>query len=72
MESGLLLILISLFSPSVGISVLLGAVGASLIWGSTELKDQAIRAEIGWYPLHRRKILPPFADLIEKSKAPHL
>jgi hypothetical protein len=72
MAFGILLILISLFVSTMWISALLGAFGASLIWGSTELKEQAIRAEVGWYPFHARKILPPFAKLIEKWKAPHL
>ena len=72
MGMGILLILISLFISSIWVSALLGAFGASLIWGSTELKEQAIRAEVGWYPFHARKILPPFAKFIEKWKAPHL
>ena len=72
MGFGTLLILVSLFISSLWISALLGAFGASLIWGSTELKEQAIRAEIGWYPFRARKILPPFVKMIEKWKAPHL
>lgn len=69
---GILLILLSLFMSSIFVAALLGAFGASLIWGSTELKEQAIRAEVGWYPFHAQKILPPFAKWIEKWKAPHL
>ena len=72
MGTGILLILISLFISSIWVSALLGVFGASLIWGSTELKEQAIRAEVGWYPFHAQKILPPFAKTIEKWKAPHL
>ena len=72
MGSGVLLVIASLLVSSVWVSALLGAFGASLIWGSTELKEQAVRAEIGWYPFHARKILPPFAKIIEKWKAPHL
>jgi hypothetical protein len=72
MGVGLLLILASLFFANIWISALLGVLGASLIWGSTELKEQAIRAEVGWYPFHAQKILPPFAKFIEKWKAPHL
>lgn len=72
MGSGVLLVLLSFLSSSMGISALLGVFGASLIWGSTELKEQAIRAEVGWYPFNARKILPPFAKIIEKWKAPHL
>ena len=72
MGLGILLILISLFVSSIWISALLGAFGASLIWGSTELKEQAVRAEVGWYPFNAQKILPPFTNFIEKWKAPHL
>jgi hypothetical protein len=53
-------------------SALLGALGASLLWGSTELKEQAIRGELGWYPYRDGKILPPFAKIIKKWKAPNL
>ena len=72
MGFGVLLILVSLSVSSLWISALLGAFGASLIWGSTELKEQAVRTEVGWYPFHARKILPPFAKFIKKWKAPHL
>ena len=72
MGLGVLLIVGSLFTSSIWVSVLLGAFGASLAWGSTELKEQAIRAEIGWYPFNAQKIFPPFAKSIEKWKAPHL
>jgi hypothetical protein len=72
MGTGVLLVIASLLVSHIWISALLGAFGASLIWGSTELKEQAVRAEIGWYPFHARKILPPFAKIIEKWKAPHL
>ena len=72
MGTGILLILVSLLIPSSWGSALLGAFGASLIWGSTELKEQTIRTEVGWYPFNAEKILPPFAKIIEKWKAPHL
>ncbi|HEU4745180.1 MAG TPA: DUF4491 family protein [Anaerolineales bacterium] len=72
MGSGVLLILVSLFVSGIWLSAVLGAFGASLVWGSTELKEQAIRAEVGWYPFNPRKVLPPFAKIIEKWKAPHL
>lgn len=72
MGFGILLILVSLFVSSIWLSAILGAFGASLIWGSTELKEQAIRAEVGWYPFNPRKVRPPFAKIIEKWKAPHL
>lgn len=72
MGLGVLLILLSLFITNVWLSALLGVSGASLLWGSTELKEQAVRAEVGWYPFRARKILPPFASIVEKWKAPHL
>jgi hypothetical protein len=72
MGLGIVLILSSLFVSSIWISALLGVFGASLIWGSTELKEQAVRAEVGWYPFNPRKILPPFAKIIRRWKAPHL
>ena len=72
MAAGVLSILGSSLISNNWASALLGAFGASLIWGSTELKEQAVRSEIGWYPFHAKKILPPFADVIKKWKAPSL
>ncbi len=72
MALGFLLILAALFMTDSWASALLGVFGASLVWGSTELKEQAVRSEIGWYPFRGDKILPPFAKVIEKWKAPHL
>ena len=72
MGAGILLVIVSIFLTSDTISALIGALGASLLWGSTELKEQAIRGELGWYPYHDRKIQPPFARIIRKWKAPSL
>jgi hypothetical protein len=72
MGAGILSIFGSLFIPNNWASALLGALGASLIWGSTELKEQAVRGEIGWYPFRAKKILPPFVEAIKKWKAPSL
>ena len=72
MGAGALFVIGSLFISSDWGSALLGAFGASLLWGSTELKEQAIRAELGWYLFRERKVLPPFADIIKKWKAPSL
>jgi hypothetical protein len=72
MGLGILLIVVSLFVNGIWSSALLGVVGASLTWGSTELKEQAVRAEIGWYSFNEKKILPPLAKIIKKWKAPHL
>jgi hypothetical protein len=73
MGIGIVLVAASLFVPSAWGSALLGAVGGSFIWGSTELKEQAVRAELGWYPFNPRpKPLPPFVEQIRKWPAPHL
>ena len=72
MGLGTLVVLGSLFIRSDWGSALVGAFGASLIWGSTELKEQAIRAELGWFPFNGKKMQPPLKDMIQKWKAPHL
>lgn len=72
MGLGFLLVVLALHIRGEWASALLGIFGASLIWGSTELKEQAVRAQIGWYPYRAGKILPPFAKVIAKWKAPHL
>jgi hypothetical protein len=72
MSFGVLLVIVSLFVDSLWGSALLGVFGASLVWGSTELKEQAVRAEIGWYPFRKKKIQPPLAKIIQQWKAPHL
>ena len=69
---GILFIVASLLIRIDWFSVMVGVLGATFVWGSTELKEQAVRAEIGWYPFHQRKILPPLASVIEKWRAPHL
>lgn len=70
---GTLLVVGSVLIPSTWGSALVGIFGASLIWGATELKEQAIRAEIGWYPYNPDpKPEPPFVEEIKKWPAPHL
>ncbi len=69
---GLLIVAVSLFIPSDLPSALVGVLGATFVWGATELKEQAVRAELGWFPHNPRKIRPPFANVIRKWKAPHL
>jgi hypothetical protein len=67
------LIVVSLFLTTDWLSALLGVFGASLVWGSTELKEQAVRAELGWYRFNPcPKPQPPFVELIKRIKAPHL
>ena len=53
-------------------SILIGVTGATFLWGSTELREQAVRAELGWFPYNARKIKAPFEAIIRKWKAPHL
>jgi hypothetical protein len=72
MGLGIVCVIASLFIAADFGAALTGALGASLIWGSTELKEQAIRGELGWYPYHDRKRQPPFAEIIRKWKAPSL
>jgi len=69
---GGVLALASLFTENNWASALLGIAGASLAWGATELKDQAVRAELGWYPFRKEKIHPPFAERIAKWRPPRL
>jgi hypothetical protein len=69
---GLLLICASLFVASTWGSALTGILGASLIWGATEFKEQAVRAELGWYPFRAKKFEPPFARIIKKWRPPQL
>lgn len=73
MGLGALFTLTSLFISSIWGSALMGVIGASFIWGSTEFKEQAVRAEIGWYPFNPDpKPEPPFVETIKKWPAPHL
>ena len=72
MGVGIALIVASLFIRTDWLSVLIGVLGATFVWGSTELKEQAVRAEIGWYPFTDQKIKPPFEKIIKKWRAPHL
>ena len=44
MGLGLIFILASLFISSVWGSTLMGVIGSSFVWGSTEFKEQAVRA----------------------------
>jgi hypothetical protein len=73
MGLGVLIVIASPFVSSDWGSALLGILGASLIWGSTELKEQAVRAEIGWYPFNPTiKPAPPFVEMVKRWRAPHL
>lgn len=72
MVLGILLVITALFISTDWAAALVGAFGASLVWGATEFKEQAVRAELGWYPFHEKKISPPGAEAIKKWPAPHL
>lgn len=72
MGLGFLIVFASLFISSDWLSVVVGVMGATFVWGSTELKEQAVRAELGWFPFNANKIKPPFEEIIRKWKAPHL
>ncbi len=52
---GVLLAAASLFVPSFWASALLGIFAGSVIWGSTELPDQARRVEQGLFPANPRR-----------------
>ncbi len=70
---GLALIVASVVVPWLWGAALLGVFGATLVWGATELKDQAVRAELGWFPANPKpKPLPPFARHIARWRAPKL
>lgn len=70
--AGILLLGASLFISSDWGSALVGIGGASLAWGATELKVQALRAELGWYPFKGKKRHPPLAKWIARWRAPNL
>lgn len=72
MGVGVLIIAASLFIQNNWLCVIIGVVGATFVWGSTELKEQAVRAELGWFPLNKNKIKIPFTETIKTWKAPHL
>ncbi len=72
MAAGLALVALSLFVHNDWLSVVIAVLGATLAWGSTELKEQAVRAELGWYPSNPDKPSPPLISVIKKWKAPHL
>ena len=72
MAAGFVLIVFSLFIPVAWSSMMIGVVGATFVWGSTELKEQAVRTRLGWYPLNHRKIHAPFEAIIAKWRIPHL
>lgn len=70
---GVVLVALSLFVGNPGWSALLGIMGGTFIWGATELKEQAVRAELGWFKFNpNRKPDPPGIRWIKRINAPHL
>ncbi len=69
---GFISIFASLFIVANWLSVVIGVLGSTFVWGSTELKEQAVRTELGWFPFNGNKIKPPFENIIKKWRAPHL
>ncbi|MBE0687765.1 MAG: DUF4491 family protein [Anaerolineaceae bacterium] len=63
---GLITIGVSLFIENDFVSAVVGVSGASFVWGSTELKAQAVRSELGWFKYHGTKIPAPLERLIRK------
>lgn len=73
MAFGVLLVGISLFISNAFVSALFGIAGATFVWGATELKEQAIRTELGWFKFNPgHKPDPPGVRWIKRIKAPHL
>jgi hypothetical protein len=73
MAAGALLLGVSLFIGSFWGSALTGILGASIVWGSTELPEQAERVRKGWFKSNPNpKRLPPLADRIERWPRPRL
>lgn len=72
LAAGIGFIIMSFFIRTDWLSVLVGVLGATFAWGSTELKEQAVRAELGWYPFNANKRKPPFEKIIKAWRAPHL
>jgi len=73
MGAGLVLVLSSILLSLSFFSGLFGIAGACLVWGSTELRAQAARVELGWYPANpRRKPNPPFGRFFSKFHPPRL
>ncbi|MDO9087708.1 MAG: DUF4491 family protein [Anaerolineaceae bacterium] len=58
--AGLLITGTSLLIQQDFLSALVGILGASLIWGATELKAMAVRGELGWFRYRGNKISAPF------------
>jgi len=57
---GIVIILLSSLIQDDWIAAIVGVWGASLVWGSTELKTQELRVKLGWFPEGAKKVSFPF------------
>jgi len=69
---GVVIIALSMLIPSDFLSAIVGVLGASFIWGATELKDQAVRSELGWFKYHAKKIPAPLEKIIKRIPFPKI
>ena len=69
---GVLMIITSLLIQNDWLCAIVGVLGATFAWGSTELKEQAVRTEVGWFPINENKIKLPLESIIKNWSAPHL
>ena len=67
---GLIVIGVSLFIENDFLSAVVGVSGASIAWGATELKAQAVRSELGWFKYRGNKIPAPLEKIIRKMDSP--
>jgi hypothetical protein len=54
------------------LSAILGLIGATLAWASTELDAQSRRVDAGWYPRKVAKLKAPLESIFRNWKAPTL
>ncbi len=64
---GLIILLITLFIPNHVIGGLVGIFGGTILWGASELKEQAQRCGLGWFKKNDRKVLPPWVKKTSHS-----
>lgn len=69
---GVLMIVMSFLIRNDWLCAIAGVLGATFAWGATELKEQAVRTEVGWFPFHGNKVKLPFESIIKNWSAPHL
>ncbi len=60
---GVLIVAVTYFIPNFMLSALIGIVGASIVWGATEISQQTDRVKIGMFPDRSNK----FCDKIKNK-----